>query len=51
MNSIKADMIAQGMEVNENPDIDAFKAAGEAAYEKLGLTEVKAQVWSEIGKS
>lgn len=48
---IKEDLKAQGMTINETPDVAAFKAAGEAAYEKLGLTEVKAKIWSEIGKS
>lgn len=47
---IKADLEAQGMIINSDCDIEAFKAAGEAAYEKLGLTEVKEKVWSEIGK-
>jgi tripartite ATP-independent transporter DctP family solute receptor len=47
---IKAQLVEAGMTINENPDIDAFKAAGEAAYEKLGLTEVKQAVWEEIGK-
>lgn len=50
MATIKADMVGRGMTVNESPDIEAFKKAGEQAYEKLGLTDVKAQVWSEIGK-
>lgn len=47
---IKEDLKAQGMTINETPDIAAFKAAGEKAYEVLDLTEVKAKIWSEIGK-
>lgn len=49
--AIKEELRAQGMTINESPDIEAFKAAGEQAYEVLGLTEVKAKVWQEIGKS
>ena len=30
---------------------EAFKAAGEAAYEKLGLTEVRDQIYKELGKT
>ncbi|MDF2656191.1 MAG: hypothetical protein K0R19_2665, partial [Bacillota bacterium] len=40
----------KGMIINEDPDIEAFKAAGEAAYKKLNLLEVRDKVWSEIGK-
>jgi len=47
---IKAQLVEQGMTINENPDVDAFREAGEAAYEALGLTDVKATIWSEIGK-
>src|SRR5665647_305700 len=47
---IKEQLIAEGMTINENPDVDAFREAGEAAYEALGLTDVKATIWSEIGK-
>lgn len=47
---IKAQLIEAGMTVNEDPDVDAFREAGEAAYERLGLTEVKATIWEEIGK-
>lgn len=49
--AIKEELIAQGVTINEDPDIEAFKAAGEAAYEKLGLTAVRDKVWAEIGKS
>ncbi len=48
--SIKEELKAAGMQINETPDIEAFKAAGEKAYEVLGLTEVKNKVWQEIGK-
>jgi TRAP-type C4-dicarboxylate transport system substrate-binding protein len=48
--NIKADLIAKGMTINEDPDVDAFRAAGEKAYEVLNLTEVKQKIWQEIGK-
>lgn len=48
---IKQELLDAGMTINENPDVDAFREAGEAAYEKLGLTDVKDAIWSEIGKS
>jgi TRAP-type C4-dicarboxylate transport system substrate-binding protein len=47
---IKTDLLAAGMTINEDCDVEAFKAAGESAYEVLGLTEVKAKIWEEIGK-
>ena len=47
---VKEELTQQGMTINENPDVEAFRQAGEAAYEKLGLTEARDQIWSEIGK-
>jgi tripartite ATP-independent transporter DctP family solute receptor len=47
---VKAELREQGMTINESPDVEAFREAGEAAYEKLGLTEVRDKIWSEIGK-
>ncbi|MBB4001203.1 C4-dicarboxylate TRAP transporter substrate-binding protein [Aurantimonas endophytica] len=37
-----------GMTIVEDVDLDAFRAAGEKAYETLGLTEAKNQVQSEM---
>lgn len=37
-----------GMTIVEDVDMEAFRAAGEAAYEALGLTEAKTRVQSEI---
>jgi tripartite ATP-independent transporter DctP family solute receptor len=48
--TIKADLVSKGMIINEDPDVEAFKAAGEKAYEVLNLTEVKNKIWEEIGK-
>lgn len=48
--TIKADLVSKGMIINDDPDVEAFKAAGEKAYEVLNLTEVKAKIWEEIGK-
>ena len=50
IDNIKADLKAKGMTINEDPDIAAFKKAGEKAYEVLKLTEVKQKIWEEIGK-
>ena len=44
-------LIENNMTINTDCDIDAIKAAGETAYEVLGLTEIKEQIWEEIGKS
>lgn len=50
IDNIKADLKAKGMIINEDPDKEAFRKAGEKAYEVLNLTEVKNKIWSEIGK-
>ncbi len=50
IDKIKADLISKGMTINEDPDVEAFRAAGEKAYEVLGLTDVKQKIWEEIGK-
>ena len=34
----------------EEIDIAAFRAASEAAYEALGFTELRTQLYKEIGK-
>lgn len=43
-------LIGKGMKVVEDVDIAAFKAAGEKAYEALGLVDAKNAVMKEIGK-
>lgn len=48
--TIKTNLLAEGMIINEDCDIEAFRAAGNKAYEVLGLSEVKAKIWEEIGK-
>jgi len=48
--SIKADLQKRGMEVVSDIDLAAFKKVGEAAYEKLGITEAKNAVQAELGK-
>ena len=47
---IKQQLLDEGVTINENPDLEAFREAGEAAYEALGLTEVREAIWAEIGK-
>jgi tripartite ATP-independent transporter DctP family solute receptor len=45
---IKADLQAKGMEVVSDVDIDAFKKAGEKAYEVLGITDAKKTLDAEL---
>lgn len=42
-------MAEEGLEINE-PDKAPFIEASQAAYDKLGFTELRDQLWSEIGK-
>lgn len=42
-------MVEAGMEVVE-VDLEAFKTAAEKAYDVLGLTELREQIYAEIGK-
>jgi tripartite ATP-independent transporter DctP family solute receptor len=46
---IKADLQTKGMEVVTDVDIEAFKTAGEKAYEALGITEAKKTLDAEMG--
>ena len=48
----KQTMIDAGMTLisNEELDMDAFVEASQAAYDALGLSEVRAAIYSEIGK-
>lgn len=50
IDGIKQQLIDEGVTINESPDVEAFKEAGEAAYEALGLLEVRDQIWAEVGK-
>jgi TRAP-type C4-dicarboxylate transport system substrate-binding protein len=45
----KAEVQENGMTVVEDVDMEAFRAAGEKAYEALGLVEAKNKVQEEIG--
>jgi TRAP-type transport system periplasmic protein len=47
---VKETLKQRGMTIVEDVDRIAFRQAGEKAYEALGLTEAKKQVYSEIGK-
>src|SRR5918993_1676627 len=49
--AVKAQLKTRGMTIVEDPDLGAFRAAGEAAYANLSLTEAKATVHKEIGKN
>jgi tripartite ATP-independent transporter DctP family solute receptor len=46
----KEEVQAQGMTVVEDVDLAAFRAAGEKAYEALGIVDAKNKVHAEIGK-
>ncbi|MBO6718515.1 MAG: C4-dicarboxylate TRAP transporter substrate-binding protein [Rhizobiaceae bacterium] len=46
----KAAVQEQGMTVVDDVDMDAFRAAGDKAYEVLGILDAKNQVHQEIGK-
>lgn len=46
----EAEVREQGMTVIEDVDLEAFRQAGQAAYEVLGLVDAKNQVQEEIGK-
>ncbi len=43
-------MVDEGMIVNDDVDVASFKAASEAAYEKLGFNDLRKQIFAEIGK-
>ena len=47
---IKADLEAKGMTIVTDVDLEAFRPAGEAAYEALGITEAKNALQAEIGQ-
>jgi len=40
----------KGVTIIEDVDLEAFRKAGEAAYEVLGISEAKEKVYQEIGK-
>lgn len=46
----KAELAERGMTIIEDVDLDAFRAAGEQAYEALGLIGARDQVHEEIGR-
>jgi TRAP-type C4-dicarboxylate transport system substrate-binding protein len=46
----KAELVEKGMTIVEDVDLEAFRKAGEKAYEALNLVEAKNKVQSEIGK-
>jgi TRAP-type transport system periplasmic protein len=48
--NVKNQLKSRGMTIVEDVDLAAFKQAGNAAYEKLGLTDVKKAVEAEIGR-
>lgn len=47
---IKADLQTKGMEIVTDVDLDAFRKAGEKAYEVLGITDAKKALDAEMGR-
>jgi tripartite ATP-independent transporter DctP family solute receptor len=47
--TIKADLQSQGMEIVTDVDLEAFRTAGEKAYEALGITDAKNALQAELG--
>jgi TRAP-type C4-dicarboxylate transport system substrate-binding protein len=47
----RAKLKETGMTINDDVDLDAFRKAGDKAYEVLDLVEAKDKVWAEIGKN
>ena len=48
--AVKQQLKGRGMTINEDVDLAAFRKAGEAAYEKLGIADAKKAVHAEIGR-
>jgi tripartite ATP-independent transporter DctP family solute receptor len=48
---VREDLKKRGMTIVEDVDLAAFRAAGEKAYQALGLSEAKTAVHKEIGKN
>jgi tripartite ATP-independent transporter DctP family solute receptor len=46
----KAQLVERGMEIIDDVDMEAFRAAGDKAYEVLGILDAKNAVHEEIGK-
>jgi TRAP-type C4-dicarboxylate transport system substrate-binding protein len=46
---LERDMAARGMTIVDS-DKEAFKRAAEAAYRELGFSDLRDQIWQEIGK-
>lgn len=46
----KATLVERGMEVVDDVDMEAFRAAGDEAYAALGILDAKNTVHAEIGK-
>lgn len=38
-----------GLTINEDVDVDAFKAATAPVYDELGYADIRAQIYAEMG--
>ncbi|PRX38038.1 tripartite ATP-independent transporter solute receptor, DctP family [Meinhardsimonia xiamenensis] len=50
LEAAKAELVRRGMTIVEDVDLEAFRKAGEKAYEVLGLTEARAKVLADMGR-
>lgn len=48
---VKEEVQRLGMTIVEDVDLEAFRIAGEAAYERLGLAEVRAELYRQLGRT
>jgi len=47
---IEEELVANGMTIVES-DVEAFRAAAQAAYETLGFTELRDRIFAELGRN
>lgn len=47
---VREEVQRRGMTIITDIDYDAFRKAGEAAYQRLGLAEVRRQLYEQLGK-
>jgi len=47
---VREEVQRRGMTIITDIDYDAFRKAGEAAYERLGLAEVRRELYQQLGK-
>ncbi len=48
--ALQKELTSKGMTIVKDVDLPAFRKAGEGAYQVLKLTEVRDQLYKEMGK-